>query len=383
MRLVLWGTYDLGKPRNRILIEGLKENGVAAVECHADIWSGVEDKTGLGSAAQRLRRLGRWLAAYPRLIVDYLRAPAHDAVFVGYLGHLDVLVLWPFARLRGVPIVWDAFISLYDTVVDDRKLVGPRHPLAWLVFAWEWLACRAADLILLDTRAHADYFAASYRLGAGRVTAVPVGAEAQFFARSAGIGGAEPLTVLFYGQFIPLHGIETIIRAARQTAGEAVRWVVIGRGQEAPRIRALLEREPVANLEWIPWVDYRDLPARIAGADICLGIFGDTAKASRVVPNKVFQVLAAGKPLITRDSPAIRELVGAGMPGVYLVPPADPAALVAALRRFAAERRTPGGGALHQELADRITPRAVGATMLGAIERLLALAAVAPPQRMN
>ena len=106
------------------------------------------------------------------------------------------------------------------------------------------------------------------------------------------------------------------------------------------------------------------------GYNLCLGIFGDTGKAARVIPNKVFQILSAGAPLITRDSPAIRELLSPDMPGVYLVPPADPDALLAAVREFR-DTHGPKGRSLHREAAERIAPRAVGEAMRDAIARTL------------
>ena len=367
-RVVLWGTYDLGKPRNRILIEGLRLSGVEVIECHADVWSGVEDKGALTGTLQWLSRLTRWLLAYPSLILRYLRLPRHDAVIVGYLGQLDVLVLWPFARLRAAPIVWDAFLSLYDTVAVDRRIVGPRHPVALFLLAWEWLACRAADLVVLDTRAHAEYFRDRFGLRRNEPTNVFVGAEPSIFrATAADIAAFKSevnISVLFYGQFIPLHGIDTIVRAAQTTRGRRMRWTLIGRGQEERRIRDMLGADWPPDLEWIPWVPYDELAGHIHAADICLGIFGNTAKSARVIPNKVFQILSAGKPLVTRDSPAIRELLADGMPGIYLVPPADPEALLDALEKFSNEHSNlddlATGAPLHRALVERFSPRMIG-----------------------
>ena len=372
MRIVYWGTYDLGKPRNRILLRGLRENGVELIECHADVWSDIEDKSRVIAFGQRLRLLVRWLFCYPRLVVMYLRLPRHDVVVVGYLGQIDVLVLWPFARLRGAAIVWDAFLSLYNTVVEDRELLGRRHPLALLLYALDWLACRAANRVVLDTRAHADYFAKRYGLPATRTAVVPVGAETDAFPprpRSApdahpGI----PATVLFYGQFIPLHGIETVVRAARVLADDPVEWVLIGRGQEEPKIRRMLDDQPLPKLRWIPWVNYHELAGWIHRSDLCLGIFGMTEKAAMVIPNKVFQILATGTPLITRDSPAIRELVTDEAIGVYLVPPADPASLADAVRRCLRERPALASESLHAGLRDRIEPLAVGRRLAEVLE---------------
>jgi len=183
VRIVFWGTYDTGKPRVRIMLEGLKKNAVEITECHRNCWNGIEDKSQISGTVERLCILIRWILSYPGLIVRYLKLPRHDVVIVGYMGHLDTLVLWPFARLRKVPILWDAFLSLYDTVVEDRKLVKPSHPLARMLYAWEWLACRAADLVMLDTRAHADYFVSRFKINDKKTFSVLVGAELDVFGK--------------------------------------------------------------------------------------------------------------------------------------------------------------------------------------------------------
>jgi len=329
LRIVAWGTYDLGKPRVRILLRGLRENGVDVLECHRNIWQGVEDKSQVSGWRQRARIIGNWLLAYPALIWCYLRAPRHDAILIPYLGQLDILILWPLAKLRRRTLILDAFLSLYNTVVEDRRLVGKHNPIAWLLFAWEWLACRAADIILVDTNAHGRYFVATFGVAPKRIQRVFVGVEPEHFHANREppqSNRTRPVHVLFYGQFIPLHGIETVVRAAKLSEHDNIAWHLIGSGQEAQSIRSLINELAPSNLDWEPWVAYHELLARIRAADICLGIFGATEKAARVIPNKVFQIIASGKPLITADTTASRELLE-HEPDIQLVPVADPSAL--------------------------------------------------------
>ena len=373
-RVVYWGTYDTGKPRNRIMIRGLKENGVEVIECHANIWQGVEDKSQISGLSQKMKFILSYLLSYPILIYQYLRAPCHDVVIVGYMGQFDVLVLWLFAKLRRVPIVWDVFLSLYNTAVEDRNLVASNHPLARFLFAWEWTACRAANILVLDTQAHADYFTQRFKVPPHRTGVVFVGAETTAFPlRTKAISMKAPkesLTVLFYGQFIPLHGIETIIRAAQQAETEPIQWILIGRGQMESKIRDMLQAHPLPKLKWIPWVPYEELVQWIHGADICLGIFGNSDKAARVIPNKIFQILSSGKPLITRDSPAIRELLSPEMPGVFLVPPATPTALAYAIRKFAVQHHSLDGEMRHWEVAKAIEPTIIASDLIKLIKGL-------------
>jgi glycosyltransferase involved in cell wall biosynthesis len=191
------------------------------------------------------------------------------------------------------------------------------------------------------------------------VTSAFVGAEASAFPSLPPRPREDRAKVLFYGQFIPLHGIATIIAAARLSGDRPIDWVVIGTGQMATQIRENLQSDPPAALEWEEWVPYPDLVRRIAQADVCLGVFGDSDKAGRVIPNKVFQILSAGRPLVTRDGPGIRELVPEGAPGIGLVPPDDPAALLAAVERLLAE--TPFPPDLHAGLRDRFALDALSA----------------------
>lgn len=367
MRVVYWGTYDTGKPRNRIMIRGLRENGVEVIECHAEVWEGIDDKSQIHNWSQKLHVFAVWLLSYPGLIWRYLRLPKHDAVIVGYMGHLDILVLWLFAKLRRVPVIWDVFLSLYNTAVEDRNLVAPNHLLAPFLFAWEWTACRAADCIILDTKTHGQYFVDKFRLPHEKVDRVFLGAETDVFMpessnqiETTANKRSGSFTALFYGQYIPLQGIETVVRAAKLTDSDNIRWVLIGKGQESPKILDLIEELKPTNLEQIDWVPYEELITRIHNADVCLGIFGGTDKAKRVIPNKVFQILAAGSPLITGDTPAIRELVNNDN-DVILVPVADSQALSSTvLLRFSARQNAFLPIDLHSAIRKRISPRAVG-----------------------
>jgi glycosyltransferase involved in cell wall biosynthesis len=364
MRVLHWGTFDLGKPRTRILRAGIIASGALLHDCHSPIWAGLEDKTQDMGRLFRLGMLVRWVASYPVLIWRFLRAPRPDIVLTSFPGVLDTIVLAPFARLRGVPIAWDLFISAYDTLVYDRCLVRPgtlrAHLLRW-VEAW---AIRCADLVFLDTEAHARRVESLFGLPPQFCGAVRVGVEVEHFRSSTSRPArqsADSLEVLFYGQFIPLHGIETIVAAARLMRQDPVNWTLIGRGQDAPRIRSMLDELPLAKLRWIDWIEYTELGNWIANADLCLGVFGTSGKADSVIPNKVFQVIAAGRPLVTRDSPAIRELLQHAPPCVYLIPAADPEALASVVREHVAGLSSLDDvPSCHGMLGHKITADAVG-----------------------
>ncbi|MBB24303.1 MAG: hypothetical protein CME02_02095 [Geminicoccus sp.] len=340
---VVWGTFDKGKPRVRILLKGLSEAGYPVIEQHSSPWDGIEDKSQIQGFFNKGRIALSWLSRYPWLLCRYCFAPKHSVVLLPYLSHLDVLMIWPLAKLRGAMIVWDVFVPLYTGVVEDRRLVSEGSLSARLIYALEWLSTRAADLLFLDTTAHAEYFARLYGLPEASVGSVMVGVEPEYFrplSRPKPItkNNDEPLlNVLFYGQFIPLHGVDIILEAARRSQDRRIHWTIIGNGQSASKWKKELAQNPIENLNWLEWVKYDALIQHIDTADLCLGIFGNTQKAEIVVPNKVYQMLASGKPVITRRSRAMEELAADQELNLILVEANDPEGLVEAIQGFAAQ----------------------------------------------
>src|SRR5690606_28996382 len=172
--------------------------------------------------------------------------------------------------------------------------------------------------------------------------------------------------------FIPLHGVETIIEAARLLRNEPIEWQLIGRGQEAEHIRQMLAEDPLPRVQWAGWVAYEELKYSLAGADLCLGIFGTSIKASSVIPNKVFQMIAAGRPIVTRDSPAIRELLSPAARCTYLVPAGNARALADAVLQHHRETMEKGSvGRCHRPLVGEIGVEAIGQQFLATIQRRL------------
>ncbi|MGY0797615.1 glycosyltransferase [Lysobacter sp. A286] len=376
MRVLFWGTYDTGKPRNRILRKGILAAGMDLQEIHAPVWEGIEDKSQVRGLASRLTLLIRWLSAYPGLAWRLWRAPKPDLYLIGYPGLLDIFVIAPIARLQGIPIAWDVFLSAYDTICEDRQLLRPKTLPARFLHWIEGLALRRADILFMDTRSHAHRLEQLFGLVAGQCDFVWVGAELEHFDRpstpSLPASETPEFRVLFYGQFIPLHGVETIIEAARLLRHEPIDWQLIGRGQEAGHIRQMLADDPLQRVQWVDWVAYDQLKCWLAGADLCLGIFGTSDKAASVIPNKVFQIIAAGRPIVTRDSPAIRELLSPAARCTYLVPAGDARALADAV--LVHHRETTENGSVvqcHQPLTAQIAAAAIGQQFLAIIQRRL------------
>jgi glycosyltransferase involved in cell wall biosynthesis len=347
---VYFGTYERAYPRNAQTISCLRRAGVEVLERHEPVWEGLEHKWSAGASG-----LARLAAAELRL---WLRSgPAADVVLVGYPGHPDL----PAARraARGRPLVFNPLVSLADTFVSDRRRFPPGSLAARALEALDRAAMRAADVVVSDTEAQASLFRA---LGARRVETIMVGAEERLF--QPGWEPPSPFTCLFVGKLIPLHGVETILGAA-QLASE-VRFRIVGSGQ----LDRLLVSPP-PNVEHVPWVPYERLPAEYRRASCALGIFGTTAKGARVIPNKVFQALACGAPVVTADTPAVRELLRDGA-SALLVPAGDAGALAEAVRRLAAEpalagRIAAGGRAAYTE---RASEAVLGARWRSLLERL-------------
>jgi glycosyltransferase involved in cell wall biosynthesis len=355
LRVLYFGTYERNYPRNAQVISALRSAGVDVIEHHEPVFEARRDNWAV-----------RWTVAFRLFLAELrLRFSNHDefdVVLVGYPGHFDV----PHARrVAGKrPLIFNPLISLHDTLVGDRSRFREGLFTARVLWVVDRRALRLSDLVVADTEANAEFLAELGDLPRSRVRVCLVGAEDRLF--HAGWRPDEPFRVLFVGKLIPLHGVETILEAARLAPELEVR--VIGSGQ----LDNVLEDRP-PNVEWVRWIEYDDLPGEYWGAGCALGIFGTSDKAQRVIPNKAYQALACGAPLITADTPGARELLR-DEESALLVPPGDPSALAEAMRRVAgdpelARSLSRGGRAVYEE---RASEEVLGARWRSLLEELLA-----------
>jgi glycosyltransferase involved in cell wall biosynthesis len=357
MRLLVFGTYDVAAhPRVATIAEGLRASGFDVTECNAPL--------GLNTAARvetlaKPSKIPAFLATILRRWATLARlarrAPKPDVVLVGYLGHFDVHL----AKLlfRRTPIVLDHLIGASDTAKDRRLDGGPRQAVLRLIDA---AALRAASVVVVDTEEHRDALPPRHR---ERAVVVPVGAPTAWFdaAPDEKATPEAPLRVVFYGLYTPLQGTPVIGAALGLLADAPVEVTMIGGGQDEAETKTAAAANTAVR--WLDWVPAADLPALVAGHDVCLGIFGTGEKALRVVPNKVFQGAAAGCAVVTSDTAPQRRALG---DAAVLVAPGDPAALAGTLRTLAADRAELARlrQAAHRLARQRFAPTQVVAPLL-------------------
>jgi glycosyltransferase involved in cell wall biosynthesis len=347
LRVCYFGTYRADYSRNQIMIEGLRRNGVEVIECHEPLWRGIEDRVQATSGGwRRPSFLWRLLRTYARLLIRYCRVRDYDVLVVGYPGQLDVYLARLLSWMRRKPMVWDIFMSIY-LIALERGLYRQSRSTVNLLRRLECLACRMPDLLILDTADYVAWFQDTHGVPADRFRLVPTGADDRVFKPvTKGDTSDGTFRAVYYGTFIPNHGVDHIVETARLLANDStIRFELIGRGPDKQKASALVQRYGLSNVEFVDWLDKEELVERIAAADVCLGVFGNTPQSLMTIQNKIYEGLAMSMPVITGDSPTVRQSL-AHAENVYLCERANPQALADAVRALKAD---PG---LRQRLTD-------------------------------
>lgn len=317
MKILYFGTYDPNYARNWVLINGLKKNGVEVIE---------------------LRREPRRFSLF-WLFSDYLKFKKDfDAIMVGFPGQ-EVMFL---ARLLTIlrlgsglakPIIFDAFTSHYGGYILDRQKFSKNSFHAkYYRFLDKW-SCKLADMVLLDTNAHINFFVKEFNLPKDKFRRIWVGSNDDIFQPVSNPHNSVGFKVFFFGTYIPLQGIGYILKAAKILEYEnEILFTLVGDGQERKKAEELAIKLELKNVVFKGMMKSEELKEEIASHDVSLGIFGNSPKTSLVIPNKVFIGLAMKKPVITADTEAVRELLNDE--DMLLIPSSNESALAEAILKI-------------------------------------------------
>lgn len=283
-------------PRNELMISAIQKISQTTV---------IGSQTSNVYSGGILSILRRSLVSFLQLI-PWLIKQDFDFLFVGFFGQLLTQMITPFCKK---PLVLDLFVSAYDTLVEDRKLTAKDSLIAKLFYRLDKASGKRASIVFVDTNAQAEYFHEEFGIPLAKMKRVFVGCDEKLF---------HPLpqpqatrTVLYYCSYLPLHGVDVVVEAAELLQAQtSIRFKIIGKGMEFEKVQKFILEKGLENIELADPVSIEQLPSEIQDSLICLGgHFGTSAKACRVIPGKVFQIIAMGKPVIVGDNAANRELL--------------------------------------------------------------------------
>lgn len=329
MKVCYFGTYRPNYSRNQIMIDGLRAVGVEVIECHAPLWTGIEDRVQVaGGGWFSLSFLKRSVSTYRQLYAKYAALNKnYDVMVLGYPGQLDVFLARLLTWLHHKPLVLDLFMSIY-LIAQERGLEVKSKLSVSLLCCLESLACRLPNLLICDTEAYVAWHHRTYGLKKDKFRLVPTGADDRLF-KPIVVDELDDgkFKVLYYGTFIPNHGVDTIIEAANLLKGDPeIVFELVGTGPMKAKAIELARDYDLENVTFIDWIDKEALPEKISRAHVILGVFGTTPQSVMTIQNKIYEGLAMGKPVLTGDSPAVQQVLShEGY--AYLVERANPQAL--------------------------------------------------------
>ncbi len=310
--ICFFGTYESSFPRTITLKEACRQLNIKVLECHAPFWELKREKVEYFSQKSIIKTIFQLILIYSRLAFRYMRLEDHDAVIVGYNGYFDMPLAKLLAKTRRKVLIYTPVFPLYETSVEDRGYINKDSKKSKAIHLIDEISCRLADLIIIETETYLNYYSKEFKIPKDKYFQIPLGAdEINYFPRGENSprNDSNTFRVLFYGKFIPLQGIPYITKAAKLLEGDGdIKFEIIGSGQLSKNIKNLAQELNIKNVSFIEWINYRKIPDYIQRADICLGIFGNTPKARRGIPIKVYEALSMKKPVITGDSPAAREV---------------------------------------------------------------------------
>ena len=316
----MFGDYADDYPREVIIKKALRKQGVSVLECNCKI---KHSKHGRGNVLFYLPKLYYCLIQKVRALdgaFDYFLIPQNN--------RLVVPLAFLLSRLLNKQVIIDAF----DIAEETALLRGRSRVEAKLRFWIEKMALRLADRVLALTEEFKKQYVQLHNLDPSKVAILHPGAdEAKFSYLERPSTEGDDFLVLYWGNYLPHHGVSTIIQAAELlTEHQDICFVLAGDGFEHQQIECFVREKNLNQVGLVGFIPDKQLMDLIADAHVCLGVFSTNIKAQCSITNKVSEAMAVGRAVITTESPATKRIFK-NRDEIYLVPPENPHALADAI----------------------------------------------------
>lgn len=230
-----------------------------------------------------------------------------DAFVVSYMGYFLVVYIRLFSKK---PIVFDYYVSLYEMMVDDRKVFKVDSFMAKVCYWLDKRSLELADYIIVDTTPLIDKAVNAYGIDREKFLRLPASVNEEKLFPSKVKRHKEIFTVVYMGSYIPFHGVDRIINAAKilEDKGEEVYFLMLGKGHTYKENTALAKELGLKNIEFISYVSMEELNYYYNASDVTLGTFSGSERSKVYITNKAYDSFGVGKPHLTVKNNALSEL---------------------------------------------------------------------------
>lgn len=381
-----------GSNQNGVLRDGLAEHDVTVY--NAGI-STQRETIGIGSLQIPLYSMKptlNWFSRYPSSLVPVLFAVAllfhavltysllianvgdlrrSDLLVVPHFGDTAVLLVKPVAVLLDTPIVYISHNGLYCTLVENREVFAPTSVTGQMIRFLDSAIQRSADRVIVFSDYSQSVLSTWFNVPEERYATVYIGVEESKFAGERLPQLAHSVNVLYWGNFIPHHGVETMVQAAANVP--EYEFVFAGKSDQREEIIELSDSLDAENVSFPGFLSDGELEANIRGADIVLGPLSAYTQSRMNIGTKVAEAASLRKAIVLGDNPAPNEVFDHGE-SAFLVEPEDPVDLATGLETILSDdalrtRLESGSYSVYERY---FTPSKVAAQFLAAAEQTVA-----------
>jgi glycosyltransferase involved in cell wall biosynthesis len=284
-------------------------------------------------------RIANWAAFALSAFVVGMRSARPDVVYASSPHLLSGVAGWAIARLRGARFVLEVR-DLWPQILVDTGRMRAGSPMHRLVRALELFLYRRADAIVVLAEGVAQAIIDD-RIPPERIHFIPNAADPADFVATLPRAdlraryGFDGVTIIYAGAHGPANGLDFVLDAAAEVAADLphVRFVLVGDGLSKPALMARAEREHLANVTFLEAVPKQEMPDLLAATDAGLHVLADLPLfLYGVSPNKLFDYMAAGLPVLTNTAGEVGEIVKRNDAGVVV----EPAQLASGVRQLVA-----------------------------------------------
>lgn len=238
---------------------------------------------------------------------------------------LQSLSAYVVARRRRVPFVFEIRDLFWDYALQTGALTaGLMVSLARGMEDW---LCRSADHLVVNSPGFTSYLEQRGN-SKERITLIPNSVDTEMFSPNASRRSVwEPydcqdkFIVLYAGAHGMLNDLDTLLQAAeRLKSHQDICVCLMGDGKEKSKLIERARTLGIDNVRFIPAQTKSATPAFVASADVCVATLRDLPVLRTVYPNKVFDYMASGRPVLIGIDGEIRQVVEKAGAGLFVRP---------------------------------------------------------------